>query len=84
MKKKIFGAIAVLTIAIAISININLNKDNDLSSVSLANLEALANNTTNGTLAGDVKNGAYWSNGTTFCCGPGNVRSCEGEVKCNF
>ena len=33
---------AVLAIAVAIAVNVNLNKDNNLSSVSLANLEALA------------------------------------------
>ena len=45
MKNKILGSIAVLAIAIAIAINVNLNSNNDngLSSVSLANLEALAN-----------------------------------------
>ena len=42
MKKKIIGAIAILTVAIAVAINLNYNSDNDLSPVTLANLEALA------------------------------------------
>ncbi|MDR1553790.1 MAG: NVEALA domain-containing protein [Prevotellaceae bacterium] len=45
MKKRyIFGGIAVLVIAIAIGINVNLNsqKSNNLSVLSMANIEVLA------------------------------------------
>jgi hypothetical protein len=43
MKKKIFGGIAVLAIAAVAVMNVNLGtKNNDLSAVSLANVEALA------------------------------------------
>ena len=41
--KKIFGGIAVIVIAVAMVINVNFSvKDNDLSDISLANVEALA------------------------------------------
>jgi hypothetical protein len=43
MKKKILGGIAVLAIAAVAVMNVNLSsKSNDLSDVSLANIEALA------------------------------------------
>jgi hypothetical protein len=43
MKKKIFGGIAVLAIAAVAVVNVNLNsQNNDLSDISLANVEALA------------------------------------------
>jgi hypothetical protein len=43
MKKKIIGGIAVLAIAAAAAWNVNLSSNgNDLSDVSLANVEALA------------------------------------------
>jgi hypothetical protein len=42
MKKTILGGIAVIAFAIAIAINVNLSSQDALSSVSLANLEALA------------------------------------------
>ena len=44
MKKKIFGGIAVIAIAGAMALSVSLNaKNNNLSSISLANVEALAN-----------------------------------------
>lgn len=47
MKKKIFGGIAILTIAVLAAFNVNLdNENNDLSLLSLANVEALASETT--------------------------------------
>jgi len=43
MKKKIFGGIAVLAIAAMAAFNVNMNTQNDnLSDLSLANVEALA------------------------------------------
>jgi len=46
MKHKIFGGIAVLAIAAAIAFNVTLSKQsNGLSNVSLANVEALAEET---------------------------------------
>ncbi|GHT87644.1 hypothetical protein FACS189474_0950 [Bacteroidia bacterium] len=43
MKKYIFGGIAVLTVVAAAALNINFNtQKSDLSGISLANVEALA------------------------------------------
>lgn len=43
MKKKIIGGIAVLTIAAAAAFNVSLNaQEENLSNISLANVEALA------------------------------------------
>lgn len=43
MKKKIFGGITVLAIAAMAAFNLNLNtQENDMSLLSLANVEALA------------------------------------------
>jgi hypothetical protein len=43
MKKKIFGGIALLAIAAVVAWNVDLNsQSNDLSDISLANIEALA------------------------------------------
>jgi hypothetical protein len=45
MKKKIWGGIALLAIAAVAVMNVNLgSKTSDLSEVSLANVEALADN----------------------------------------
>jgi len=47
MKKKIFGGIAVLAIAAAAAFNVNFSaQSNGLSDVSLANVEALAQEST--------------------------------------
>ena len=44
MKKKILIGIAILTVAVAIAFNLNLNaKSSNLSDITLANVEALAN-----------------------------------------
>ncbi|MDR2557170.1 MAG: NVEALA domain-containing protein [Bacteroidales bacterium] len=46
MKKVIFGSIAVLALAILAAFNVNFNfRSNKLSDISLANVEALANET---------------------------------------
>ncbi len=42
MKKKIFSGIAVLAIATVAAFNVNFSTGNDLSDISLANVEALA------------------------------------------
>ena len=43
MKKKLLAGIAVLTIALTMALKVNLNaKNNNLSDISLANAEALA------------------------------------------
>lgn len=47
MKKKIIGGIAIMAIAIAAAFNLNLNKESqDLSMLSLANVDALASEST--------------------------------------
>ena len=44
MKKVIFGGIAILGIAVAVAWNVNISSQNsDLSGMSLANIETLAN-----------------------------------------
>ena len=44
MKKKIFSGVALLTIAVAMAIHVNFgSKYSDISDISLANVEALAN-----------------------------------------
>lgn len=48
MKKKILGVIAVLTIAAVAAFNMNLNLDSNKHSLSLINLEALAQNNSDG------------------------------------
>lgn len=50
MKKKIFGSIAVIAIAAVAAFNVNFNtvQDNNLSGVSLANVEALASSESSG------------------------------------
>jgi hypothetical protein len=46
MKKKIFGSLIVIAIAAVAVFNLNLNtQENDLSALSLANVEALAQET---------------------------------------
>ena len=48
MKKIIFGGIAIVAIAVIVAFNMNVKSDNyDLSSVSLENIEALANTPSN-------------------------------------
>ncbi len=50
MKKKIFGGLVVAAVAAIASfnVNINLNAENEISSVSLANVEALAQSESGG------------------------------------
>lgn len=49
MKKKIFGGIAVLAIAAFAAFNMNVNtQENQASSLTLANIEALAQNESGG------------------------------------
>ncbi len=51
MKKKIFGGIAVLAIAAFAAFNMNVNtQENQASSLTLANIEALAQNESGGTI----------------------------------
>lgn len=52
MKKKIFGGLSVLVIAVVAAFNVNLSldySDSNLSSLALANLEALAQESGGGT-----------------------------------
>ena len=42
MKKKILGSIAILAIAAVAALNVNFSTSNDLSGISLTNVEALA------------------------------------------
>jgi hypothetical protein len=49
MKNRIFGGIALLVIAVVAAWNVNLSSKNDnLSTISLANIEALAEGNENG------------------------------------
>ena len=59
MKKTILGTIAVAAIAVTMALNVNFNaKNNNLSDISLANMEALAQ--------GEI------TVGPCFCRGPVN------------
>lgn len=45
MKKKLLAGLAVITIAAIVTLNLNFStEENKLSNISLANMEALANN----------------------------------------
>jgi hypothetical protein len=75
MKKKIFGGIAVLAIAVVAVVNVKLDQQsNSLSTVSLANLEALG--CSNGDTCGYSNHGPtadrFWSN-TVYCKNENNV-----------
>ncbi|MCY4778296.1 NVEALA domain-containing protein [Sphingobacterium sp. UT-1RO-CII-1] len=48
MKKKILGALAVVAIAAVATFNMNINNNDELSAISLANVEALAMNESGG------------------------------------
>jgi len=48
MKKKILGGIAVLAIVAVAAFNVNLNQKSDMSLLGLANVEALAQESSNG------------------------------------
>jgi hypothetical protein len=62
-KKKIFGSLAVLAIAAMAAINVSVNsRDNGLADVSLANVEALANENP------DCPNGCLDQAGTGCWC----------------
>jgi hypothetical protein len=74
MKKKIFGGIALLAIAATAVWNVNLNsQSNDLSAVSLANIEALAQEGSGVNCFYDPANWnypcAHWSPGDNCPCG---------------
>ena len=63
MKIKLLCSIAALTLATVVALNVNFNKNN-LSDISLANVEALADNGTNGSLGG----GCGWEGATVTPC----------------
>ena len=66
MKKKLFGGIAVVVIAAAMVLNVNFSaKNNDLSAISLANVEALTIGECIAVALCDVDPN-YW------CCEPGD------------
>lgn len=49
MKKKILGAIAAIAIAAMVAVNVNFNADvNELSALTMSNIEALAGGETGG------------------------------------
>jgi hypothetical protein len=52
MKKKIFASLIVIAIAAvaAFNVNLSLNQENDMSVLALANIEALAQNESGGTV----------------------------------
>ena len=65
MKTKIFGGIAVLAIAAAIAFNVNLStKSNGLSDISLANVEALAQDENGDETCGTKY--SEWQNGDQY------------------
>ena len=73
MKKIIFNSIAVLAIAATIAFNVNLSKQgNGLSDISLANLEALANESNE-----NVKLYVHCEGTDVICLGEGKLRCCK-------
>ncbi|MCY4778300.1 NVEALA domain-containing protein [Sphingobacterium sp. UT-1RO-CII-1] len=81
MKKKILGAVAVVAIAAVATFNMNINNNDELSAISLANVEALAMNETEpektkGTVipCHTYENGRIVGMGNT--CGGSNSDSC--------
>jgi hypothetical protein len=84
MKKKIFGGIAVLAITAVAVVNVNLGaKSNDLSDVSLANIEALASGEsgTGNTGPAEVRDCAGRGTGSKKICMCRNAYSCT-ETDC--
>ena len=87
MKKKILGGIAILAIAAVAAFNVNFNtQSNDLSAVSLANVEALAGELSGGNTVDCYSESDYKSGSTYYDCGDckkqenaegkGNKRTC--------
>jgi hypothetical protein len=68
MKKKFLGGIAVLAIAAVAAINVSLGtKSDNLSEVSLANVEALAQESM----------GSCWIDTNSWYCGSGGMNYCS-------
>ncbi len=84
MKKKILGGfvVAVIVAIAAFNINFNMNADNNLSAISLANVEALANDESGGK---EYRwHGQKCNDGTPYeCCTEnGNGNSCSSPGSC--
>lgn len=73
MKKKILSGIAVVTIAVVAAFNINLQESYELSTIRLANIEALASGESGG-----------YSCTVTRDCGGGDSVSCTGTSHCEL
>ncbi|MCL2311744.1 MAG: NVEALA domain-containing protein [Firmicutes bacterium] len=72
MYKKIIGGIAVVAIAVAMALSVNLNaKNNNLSSISLVNVEALT-----GGEDSEGKGFVYCSGSDIICTGTGRYTCC--------
>ncbi|GHV27015.1 hypothetical protein FACS1894176_08470 [Bacteroidia bacterium] len=70
MKNKIFGGIAVLAIAAVAAFNVNVNSQkNDLSDLSLANVEALASEGSGGNSVTCYSSSKSSSGSTYYDCG---------------
>jgi hypothetical protein len=91
MKKYIFGGIAAILIAAFAAVNVNLNSqsDNLLSDISLANVEALAQEGGGGAyltcycaLMSDA-NCAVNNNGSSVCAGGENIQCWNYNRNCN-
>ncbi|MCY4778302.1 NVEALA domain-containing protein [Sphingobacterium sp. UT-1RO-CII-1] len=59
MKKKILGAVAVIAIAAVASFNMNINNNDELSAISLANVEAIAQSENGGAGNNACYKGSY-------------------------
>ncbi|MCY4778298.1 NVEALA domain-containing protein [Sphingobacterium sp. UT-1RO-CII-1] len=74
MKKKILGAVAVIAIAAVATFNMNINNNDELSAISLANVEAIAQGETGGssgtfTCYSTYNNCLFWDCSTIYRCG---------------
>ena len=82
MRKKVLGSLAVLSIAAMTAFNVNMNsQENGLSDVSLANVEALAFESSNNSGSAEVYDCAGWFTGSKkiYMCRNGD--SCT-ETEC--
>ncbi|MCY4778304.1 NVEALA domain-containing protein [Sphingobacterium sp. UT-1RO-CII-1] len=84
MRKKILGALAVVAIAAVATFNMNINNNDELSAISLANVEALAMNEGGAPCAGGCSQIAWGTKQIMRCdCSTtGFFSSCE-RWQCN-
>jgi hypothetical protein len=86
-KKYIYGGIAAVAIAAAAAINVTVNSQdsNELSAISLANVEALAGESGNNYKWSTMRDCPGWGTGDYSACeanGTGNSCNTPGDTTC--